>query len=115
MWSSTDPLDRIMQLMPQVREIQAADMAQLHPFELLPEALARVQLRRIGGEPLQVEALGCPIGQERLNDLTTVNGGTVPDDDHPAWDFTQQVLQEGDHICRVESAILTMEIPFALR
>jgi hypothetical protein len=87
--------------MPQMGDVDAADMAQLHPFELLPEALARVQLRRLGGEPLQVEALGCPIGQERLDDLTTVNGGTVPDDDHPAWDFTQQVCSVREPSIRI--------------
>jgi hypothetical protein len=45
-----------------VGDVEAADIAQLDPFELLPEPLARVELRGIGREPLQMQALGGAIG-----------------------------------------------------
>lgn len=98
-----------------MRNIEAAHIAELDPFELLPETLARIQLRRIRRQALQMQALRCAIGQELLDDMTAVNGGSVPDDEHAAWDFTQQMLQKGDHVGRVDGAVLVMEIELALR
>jgi hypothetical protein len=101
--------------MSEMGNAQTADIPQLDPFQVAPKPLAGIQLWGIGGEPFEMETLCGSIGQERFDNLTTVNGGTVPDDDHPAWDFTQQVLQEGDHICRVKRAVLAVEIELALR
>ena len=98
-----------------MRNVEAAHMAELNPFELLPEALARIQFRRIRRQALQVKALRRSIGQELLDDATAVNGGSVPDDDHAARDFTQQVLQKGDYVGRVERVVLATEIELALK
>jgi hypothetical protein len=97
-WFSPNPFDRITQLMPQMREIQAADIAQLDPLELFPEALAWIEFRGIGRQALQVHPLGCTVGQERLDAMTAMNGSAIPDDDHTAGDFPQQMLQKGDHV-----------------
>jgi hypothetical protein len=43
--------------MTQMCDVKTAHIVQLDPFELLPEALARVQLRGVGRQALQVEAL----------------------------------------------------------
>jgi hypothetical protein len=51
-WFSTHPFHRIAQLMPQMWQIDAAHIAQLDPFQLLPQALSRVQLRGIGRQAL---------------------------------------------------------------
>jgi hypothetical protein len=48
-------------------DVQTAYMAQLDPFALLPEALARVQLRGIGRQALEMEAWRRPIRQELLD------------------------------------------------
>jgi hypothetical protein len=96
-------------------DVEAADLAPLHPFELLPEALARVELRAVGRQALQMEALRRALGQELADDVTAMNRGAIPDDDHAAGHLPQQVLQEGDHIHRVESAVLTLKIQLALR
>jgi hypothetical protein len=98
-----------------MRDIEAAPMAEFHPFELLPEALIWVQLRSIGGQTLQVETLGGPIGQTLLDGVTAVDRGTIPDDDHAAGHCTQERLPEGDHICRVERAVLALEVELARR
>ena len=98
-----------------MRDIEAADMAQLDPFELWPEAFTRVQLRGIGGQPLQVQPLCRAMHQELLEAMTAMHRGAIPDEDHAAWHFTQQVFQEGDHIRRVDGMVLTVEVPFALR
>ena len=98
----------------QVREIEAADMAQLDAFELLPEPLARIEFGGVRWQALQVHPLGRAIRQERLDDLTAVNGGAVPDDDHATEDLAEEMLQRGNDINRVHRVILRMEVELAL-
>jgi hypothetical protein len=100
---SPDPFHGVAQFHPKMRDIEAADIAQLDPFELLPKAFTRIQLRGIGWQPLQVQPLCHAMHQELLNAMTAVNRGAIPDNDYPARHFTQQVFQEGDHIHRVAS------------
>jgi hypothetical protein len=64
-----------------MREIEAADVAQLHPFELLPEPLAWVQLWSIGRQALQMQPLRRTMGEELSDALTAMHRGPVPDDD----------------------------------
>ena len=101
--------------MPQMRDVQAAHIVELDAFELLPEALPRVQLRGIGRQAFEMEALRCAAPEKLFNDVAAVNRRAIPDDDHLSGHLAQQVLQEGDHIRRVEGVILTLEIEFALR
>ena len=54
-------------------QVETAHIPQFDPFELLPEALTRVQLRRIGRQAFQAEALGGAIGQEFLDRVATVD------------------------------------------
>ena len=65
-------------------DVEAADMAQLHSFQLLPEPLAWVQLWSIGRQALQMQPLRRTMGEEISDDLTAVNRGPVPDDDQAA-------------------------------
>lgn len=69
--------------MPQMWEVKAADMAQFDAFELLPQPLARVQLRGIRRQAFQPEALGRALSQEFLDHLTAMNRGAIPDEHHP--------------------------------
>jgi hypothetical protein len=101
--------------MPQMRQVEAAQIAQFDPFELRPQPLPRVQFRGIGRQALRVNPLSRTIHQERFDTMAAVYGGAIPDDDQAARDLPQQVLQERDHIRRVESAVLTMEIQLPLR
>lgn len=61
-----------------------------------------------------MEPVGCPIRQECLDDVTAVNRGPVPNDDHPAGHLTQEVLQEGDDVVGVERVALAEAVEFAL-
>ena len=56
-WLVPYPFDRVAQFTPEVRDREAAHLAQLDSLELLPEPLVRVQLRGIGRQTLQVDAL----------------------------------------------------------
>ena len=98
-----------------MREVQAAEITQLDPLQVAPEAFARIQLRRIGGQSLEVEALRRAVGQECLDGMAAMDGGAIPDDDHAAWHLAQQVLQEGHDVFRVDGTVLAVEIQLALR
>ena len=93
-----------------MRDIEAADIAQLDPFELLPEPLTRVQVRGRGRLPLHVQPVGRPIRQERLEAMATVDGGPIPDNEHLAGDLGPQVLEKRDDVVRVDGAGLAAEV-----
>ena len=42
----------------QVLQVATADMAQLHPFEVIPDALIGVEIGRIARQLFQMQALG---------------------------------------------------------
>jgi hypothetical protein len=94
-------------------DVQTAYMAQLDPFALLPEALARVHLRGIGRQALEMEAWRRPIRQELLDTMAMMDGGAIPDDDHLAGDLAQQVLEKRDDVVRVDGVVLAVEVQLA--
>ena len=114
-WFSPDAFHGITQFAPQMRQMQATQVAQLDAFELLPEAFGGIQLRGIGRQTLQVEALRCPLREECSDGMAAVDGRTVPDDDHTARDLPQQVLQKGHDISRIYSVVLAVKIQLALQ
>ena len=98
-----------------MREIEATHITELDPFEVGPQPLTRIQLRSIGREPLQMDPVGCAVCQTGLDHVTAVNGRPIPDDDHAAGYFPQQMRQKGDDILRIERTVLAGEIQLALR
>jgi hypothetical protein len=111
---STDPFDGRTQFMMEMRQIETAEIAALDPLQVCPEALSRVQLRGIGGQTLHVESRRRPIGQVILDDVAAVNRRSIPEDDHTAGHLTQEMFQKGDHILRIDWAVLAGEIQLPL-
>ena len=105
--------DGITEFAAQVWDIDATDVAQFDPFELLPEPLARVQLRGIRWEPLQMQPPCGAMRQELLDGVAAVDGGAVPDDDHGAGHLAQQVLEKLDDVVRVDGVVLAAEVQLA--
>jgi hypothetical protein len=95
---STDAFDSIPEFDTQMLEIEATDIAQFDPLEVSPEPLTGIQLGRIGRQPFQVNAVCRPVPQKRLDHLTAVDGGPIPDDHHAPGHLPQQMLQKGDHV-----------------
>jgi hypothetical protein len=60
-WFSPDPFHRSPEFAPQMREMKAA-VAQLDPFELLPDTLVRIQLWGIGRQTLEMKAMRRAVG-----------------------------------------------------
>jgi hypothetical protein len=99
----------------QMRDIEAAHVAQLDPFQMRPKPLTWVQLRGERRQAPEMETLGRPVGQELLNEVAAMHWGTIPDEAYTARHLTPQVLQEGDHIGRVHGMALTAEVELAHR
>jgi hypothetical protein len=94
-----DPLHRSTEFAPQMQEMKAAQVAHLDPFELLPDTLVRIQLGGIGRQTLEMKAMRRAVGEELPDGLSTVDGRSIPDDDHSTRDFPEQMFQEGHHVC----------------
>lgn len=112
-WFGPDPFHRVTQRVPQMREIDAAHVTQLDPLELLPQALARIEVGGIGRQALHVQPLGRAIGEELLDDLTAVDRGALPHDHQAAGDLAPQVLQNVHDSGRVPRVVLPMAVEFA--
>jgi hypothetical protein len=97
-WLSADAFDSMPELMPEVRQIETAQVTPLDPFQLLANTLIGIQFRGIRGQALEMESLGRAVGQELFDDMAAVNRRAIPDDYQAAGDLTQQVLQKGDHL-----------------
>jgi hypothetical protein len=82
----------------QVPQVPAADVPQLDPLEVIPDALVRVQLRRVAGQLLQADALGPAPGQEVLDRLPAMDRRAVPDHQQLAGDVAEQVPEEADDV-----------------
>jgi hypothetical protein len=58
--------------MTEMTQVETAQIPQFDAFELLPDALVRIELRSIGWQTLQVDALGCHMGQKLLDGVAAV-------------------------------------------
>jgi hypothetical protein len=89
-------------------------MAELDPFELVPKAFTRIQLRGIGRQALEMEALRRPVREKLPDGMTAVDRRAIPNDDHLAGHLAQQVLEKPDHVVSVDSTVLAAEVQLAL-
>ena len=64
----------------QLIEIRTTDIAQLHPLEVIPDALIGIEIRRIAGQLLQMQAFGRPALEKVLDLVSAVNGRAIPDE-----------------------------------
>jgi hypothetical protein len=55
------------------------------------------------------------MAEKLLNGAAAVDRRAIPDDDHPARHFAQQVFEERDHVVRVDGVVLAVEVQLALR
>src|ERR687896_1601967 len=84
----------------------ADDILQLHPFQVVPDPLIRVQLGGIGWQPLQMAPLPSWAGQEGFDLLAPVDGAAIPDNQQPHRDVGGQVSQEAGGIPAAEGPVL---------
>ena len=109
------PLGGQAQVMTEGRQIRTAEVAQLHPLQVVPDPLVRIQIRRVPGQLFQVDALGPTAGQEVLDRLPPMDGRAVPDHQQRAGDMPQQMAQEAHHILAGQGSLLDQEHELAIR
>lgn len=61
-----------------------------------------------------MDARGCPMRQESVDDVATVDRGAIPNELHPPRHLAQQVLEKPDHVGRIERMTLAVEVQLAL-
>src|SRR5919106_2930888 len=82
------------------------DILQLHPLQVVPHSLIRVQLGGVGRQLLQMDSLPSRAGQKGSDLLAPVDGAAIPDDQQPHRDVGSQVLEEAGRIFAPEGPVL---------
>jgi hypothetical protein len=93
----------------EVREVLAADVAQLDVLEVGPDALVGVQIWSVAREPLQLEPAGGSLGQEVLDRLAAMDRCTIPDDQELAGDVAEQMLEKADDVWALVRSLLHLQ------
>ena len=93
------------QLLFELRQIPTAHIPQLDSFEVVPDALVSVQVRRIAGQCLQVNAFRSALAQELLDHPAAMNGRAIPDDQQLASQMAEQMPQEAHHVLAMEGGL----------
>jgi hypothetical protein len=71
----------------QLSQVMAAEIAEFNALQVVPDALVRIQLRRVPRQLLQVQPSGGAVTQEVLDGLAAVNRRAIPDDQELAGDL----------------------------
>jgi hypothetical protein len=109
------PLGRQAQVVAKVRQVCTAEIPQLHPLQVVPDPLVRIQIRRVPGQRFQVEALGTTAGQEVFDRLAAMDRRAIPDHQQLAGNMAQQMAQEAHHILAAQGPLLDQEQELAIR
>src|SRR5262245_57774224 len=109
------PLGRQAQVVTEGRQVSTAEIPQLHPLQVVPDTLVWMQIRRVAGQLLQMDASGTPAGQEVLNGLPPVNGRAIPDHQQRTGDVPQQVPEEAHNILTAQGPLLDQQQELAIR
>jgi hypothetical protein len=73
----------------QVTQRGAAQVPQFDPVQVVPDALVGIQVWRIAGQDLELDACRSTGRQERLHGLAMMDGGTIPDHQQLAGEIAQ--------------------------
>jgi hypothetical protein len=89
--------DRQSEFKPKLRQILTSDVSQLNILQLLPDSLCRIELRRIGRQPLSANMFRFAFSHKAPH-LLTVNRRAVPDDHQLTFDLVAEMLQKSHTI-----------------
>src|SRR6266545_2680207 len=76
-------------------QVHTTDIGKEYPLEVTPYPLCRVEVRRVGGQYRQLDALGPSTGEPFSHLLSSMDSCSVPHQSNKPWDFREQVVQEG--------------------
>src|SRR5437763_3285083 len=78
--------------------IVAHQILQFDMLEILPDPLVRIEIGRIAGQSLQMDAMGTTCGEKVFNRLPTMNRGSIPHNQQLARNVSQDVLEKPHHV-----------------
>jgi len=111
---TTKPSDGQSELVSQLGEVGAAQVTQLHPLEIVPNALIWIEIGGIAGKGLDMYATRSAVGKELLDSFAFMDRSPVPDQKQLAGDMVQQVVKETDDILARVGSFLGMEEQFTV-
>ena len=77
-------------------QVGAANIAQLDTLEIIPDALIRIEVGRISGQLLQMQAFGRSPLEKVFDLMSAVNGRAIPNEHNLAGNLAQEHTQEAD-------------------
>ena len=87
-----------LQLGRQVGQVMTGDMLQISPLQQVPDAFIRVQLWCRAWQLFELQALGCPTGEEGSDDQAAMNRRPIPDHEQLTWKLAQEQAKKTDDI-----------------
>jgi len=81
----------------QCAEVIGGEIRQIPVFGSAPEAFHGVEIRGVGREPFDIDAL--PVGQPELDIFCPMRAAAVPDKNESAGKMATQLLEEAKHLC----------------
>ena len=88
----------LAQFIVEMGDTVAAKVLQFHPFQVVPDPLAGVQLRRIARQLLQVNPASGTVTQVVLHHPAAVDGRPIPPHQQLSSNMACQMLQEPHHV-----------------
>lgn len=87
-------------------EIIAAEVTQLDVLEIAPDAFIGIEVGRVPGELREVQpSRGAP-RQEVFDDLRSVDGCPIPDDEQQTGHLAEQMLEKAHDVGAAERTLL---------
>jgi hypothetical protein len=95
MWPATDSTEGSTGDGTQLEQVLRTEIWDRVVFEVAPKILDGIELRSVGGEPLDLEPVA--MLPDELSDLpASMNGQAIPDDQQAAWELLQQAAKKVD-------------------
>src|SRR5919199_484940 len=110
MWFLAEPLAGGPKLPSRFLQILAAEITHLDVLEVSPDALFRIQLRRIAGKALEVDPLSRPVAQILPDGFAAVDRRAIPEDQQLARDMAPQMIEEADHLGARDRRLVDLEV-----
>lgn len=99
-----------MEFLPELSEVPTAAILEFDALQSVPDALGWVQVRRIAGQPFEMQPCGRAGCQEVFDRLTFVDRSAIPDDEDFAADLAQQLAQKAhDSLVHIRLFLLLQE------
>lgn len=99
----------------QISHVATTDIAKFDVLQVVPDAFIGIQVRCIGRQPFQQDAMCGAFAQKGLDFVAAMNRRSIPDDQKLAGDGPQEFLQKPDYSTAIKGGRLHAQEEFAIR